>query len=352
MFVCLAASSCVCVFALPHRSGRSPVLRMAIMDVKAEQNPAFSWYDVPYVMTLPKNPSKVEEAAKVAAAKLDGEQDNVLELVQNKISNDMAVMKLWVERMKDKEAMAQGALRSKKLALKNAGQAAALSFVDAVLDFKEESDSNLAGIISAKNLTVQALCSNPLSGKNGASSIIVIDMNAMEPAAQRRKLTAGLTLVTGNESRDVAIVLLPWDRDTSFSSQVVCLGPPKVLHRSLQTSWLVVCGSLLSRFLSLSLSLALAARRCINMLVHTCCVRGCVRGCVLVGKCICVDMCVNVCVSVRMCNCACMCMWVRMCLCINMCLVVYVCRLNALCANYCHFMQEVKRLGPGHICSS
>lgn len=246
---------------------------MAIMDVKTEQNTNFSWYDVPYVMTMPKNPSKLEEAAKTAASKLDGEQENVLALVENKIAKDMAVMQLWVERMKDKEAMAQGALRAKKLSLKNAGRTAALTFVESVLDFKEQSDANLAGIISLKNSVVQAHCSNPLSGKNGASSIIVIDMNALDPAAQRRKLTAGMTLVTGNEARDVAVVLLPWDRETSFSTQVVCLGPPKVLH-NVWSADVSLSDSLVSLCPALSLWLSrldcLRDGGCIHVLAYVC----------------------------------------------------------------------------------
>ena len=32
---------------------RSPVIRMAMMDVRQEQNAKFSWFDIPYVMTLP-----------------------------------------------------------------------------------------------------------------------------------------------------------------------------------------------------------------------------------------------------------------------------------------------------------
>ena len=80
---------------------------MAMMDVREEQSTKFSWFDIPYVMTLPKNPSKFEEAAKTAAVKFDGEQGKLLALVQDKINNDLAALKLWVERMKDQEAMAQ-----------------------------------------------------------------------------------------------------------------------------------------------------------------------------------------------------------------------------------------------------
>jgi hypothetical protein len=198
---------------------------MAINDVRQEQESNHSWFDIPFVMTLAKKPTKLEEAAKTIASKLEGEQDNVLNLVEQKIESDMAKLSIWVARMQDQEAMVQGSARGRKLALKQAAKEAVKNWVDRIFLFKEQADVNLAGVIAAKNSAVQDLCMNPLSGKNGASSIIVVDMNAVDAGGMRAKLTAAFTLVTGNETRDIAVVLLPWDRDLSFSSQVVCLCP-------------------------------------------------------------------------------------------------------------------------------
>jgi hypothetical protein len=74
---------------------------MTFSESKSEKNPKFAFYNVPYIMTLPRKSTKTEQEAISATATVDSEHDKIVNIFSEKLEKDKKVMRLWVERLGD-----------------------------------------------------------------------------------------------------------------------------------------------------------------------------------------------------------------------------------------------------------
>ena len=74
---------------------------MTFTESRSEKSPSFSFYNLPYVMTLPRKTTKAEQEAKSATATLDSEHDKIVNIFKEKLEKDKSLMRLWVERLGD-----------------------------------------------------------------------------------------------------------------------------------------------------------------------------------------------------------------------------------------------------------
>ena len=78
---------------------------MTFSESKSEKNPQFTFYNLPYVMTLPRKTSKAEQEAHSATALVDLEHDRIVNIFSEKLEKDKKVMRLWVERLGDEKKL-------------------------------------------------------------------------------------------------------------------------------------------------------------------------------------------------------------------------------------------------------
>lgn len=74
---------------------------MQFNESKTEKNAKFTFYNLPYVLTLPRKTSKAEQEATSATAAVDAEHDQIVQIFNEKLEKDKKLMRLWVERLGD-----------------------------------------------------------------------------------------------------------------------------------------------------------------------------------------------------------------------------------------------------------